>query len=352
MCAMIEDAFDARPSFYAESLLRRAAAWPYGVATGLRRRMYRRGALPSRDVNAPVICVGNVTCGGTGKTPMTAWVVDRLKQIGRWPAILTRGYKAVGGKSDEAMLLQRITGVDVVINPDRLAGAAEAIKNGANALVMDDGFQHLRMRRDLDIVLVDASNPFGSGENALGCCLPTGRLREPRSALADADVLIITRSDTVLPDEVDDLKDLLRRYAPGAPIAAAVHRPSWVMDETGRQLSPKAVAGKRAFLFCGLGNPRGFLNTAIGLDVKIVEAAGLEDHVEYTDERIADLCDAAEKAGAEIMLTTRKDGVKLAGRSFTCPVWQLGVHIDFADGRDDVVDAIQRTVDAYPFDGE
>lgn len=341
---------DAHEMFYAEPMLRRAGGWPYALVTGLRRRLYGRHVLPSRGVDLPVICVGNITCGGTGKTPMTAWVVDRLKQIGRWPAILTRGYKAVDGKSDEAMLLQRVTGVDVVVNPDRLAGAAAAIENGANALVMDDGFQHLRMRRDLDIVLIDATNPFGSGEDALGCCLPTGRLREPRGALTDADVFVITRSDNVLPDQVDDLKTYLHAHAPKAPIATAVHQPVWVMDETGRQLSPKAVAQKRAFLFCGLGNPRAFLNTAIGLDVRIVEAAGLEDHVEYTDEVIADLCAAAEKAEAEIMLTTRKDGVKLAGKAFTHPVWQLGVQMHITDGRNELVDAIERTVDAYPFE--
>ncbi|NBB96427.1 MAG: tetraacyldisaccharide 4'-kinase [Planctomycetes bacterium] len=349
---MNDGTFDIRRSFFAEPLLRRLAAWPYAAVTSLRRAMYHGGLLPSRRVSVPVICVGNITCGGTGKTPMTAWVVDRLKQIGRWPAVLTRGYKAVDGKSDEAMLLQRVTGVDVVVNPHRLAGAAAAIDDGANALVMDDGFQHLRMKRDLDIVLVDASNPFGSGEDALGCCLPTGRLREPRGVLADADVLVLTRSDNVLPDQVDDLKRLLARYTPSAPIATAVHKPVWVMDETGRQLSPKAVAGKRAFVFCGLGNPRAFLNTAIKLDVGIIEATGLEDHVEYTDERIADLCDAAEKCEAEIMLTTRKDGVKLAGKTFTKPVWQLGIQMDITDGRDDIVAAIQRTVDAYPLEDE
>jgi tetraacyldisaccharide 4'-kinase len=214
---------------------------------------------------------------------------------------------------------------------------------------MDDGFQHRRMQRDLDIVLVDASNPFGSGEDALGCCLPSGRLREPRSALADAGALVITRSDNVLPEQVEDLRCLLRTYAPQAPIATAVHKPVWVMDETGRQISPKALAGKRAFVFCGLGNPRAFLNTAISLDVGIVEAAGLPDHVEYTDERIADLCDAAEKCDAEIMLTTRKDGVKLTGRAFTRPVWQLDVQIDITDGRDEIVSAIRSSVEAYPF---
>jgi tetraacyldisaccharide 4'-kinase len=341
---------DAREMFYAEPMLRRAGGWPYAAITGLRRRLYHRGLLPSRGVDVPVICVGNITCGGTGKTPMTAWVVDRLKQIGRWPAILTRGYKAIDGKSDEAMLLQRVTAVDVLVNPDRLAGAAEAIENGANALVMDDGFQHLRMRRDLDIVLIDATNPFGSGEDALGCCLPTGRLREPRTALRDAGVIVLTRSDSVLPDQVEDLKTYLHAHAPQAPIATAVHQPVWVMDETGRQLPTKAVSGKRAFLFCGLGNPRAFLNTAIGLDVRIVEAAGLEDHVEYTDEVIVDLCEAADKADAEIMLTTRKDGVKLAGRTFTHPVWQLGVQMNLTDNRDAVVDAIEKTADAYPFE--
>ena len=163
------------------SLLRAAlatVAGPYAGTMWLRRWMYRRALLPSRRAKVPVICIGNITTGGTGKTPMVAWVVGRLKAAGCNPAILTRGYRPAAGQSDEAELLKHLCDAPVVINGDRPAGAAQAVAGGADVLVMDDGFQHRRLRRDMDVVLIDATNPFGYGH-----CLPRGLLREGPSAL-------------------------------------------------------------------------------------------------------------------------------------------------------------------------
>ncbi|RLG28969.1 tetraacyldisaccharide 4'-kinase, partial [Methanosarcinales archaeon] len=174
----VRDIMSGRRRGVGAAALRAAAAvasCPYAAAMRLRRWAYRKGVLSSRSARAGVICVGNITTGGTGKTPMVAWVVDRLAQAGKTPAILTRGYRSAEGGSDEAALLKRLTGAAVVVNPDRAAGAKQALAGGADVLVMDDGFQHLRLRRDLDVVLIDATNPFGFGR-----CLPRGMLREPR----------------------------------------------------------------------------------------------------------------------------------------------------------------------------
>jgi len=229
---------------------------PYGAVMRLRRWAYNRGILTSHHVKVPVICVGNITTGGTGKTPMVKWVVDQLLERGKSPAILTRGYKSVDGKSDEAELLAQLTGVPVVINPDRVAGARHAIKSGANVIVMDDGFQHLRLQRDLDIVLIDAMDPFG--HNA---CLPCGLLREPKTALRAAGAIVITRCENQSPEALENLQDQLTRLAPQAILAQAIHAPVGIIDHNGNSLPLDALAGRKVVAFCGVGNPETMLDS-------------------------------------------------------------------------------------------
>ncbi|MFW6062423.1 MAG: tetraacyldisaccharide 4'-kinase, partial [Planctomycetota bacterium] len=195
-----------------------AASMPYAVAMRARRRAYRAGLLGSVGVDVPVICVGNLTAGGTGKTPMVAWVIRELDAAGKTPAVLSRGYKAVDGQSDEAELLKAVCRVPVVMDPDRVAGARRAIEGGADVLVMDDGFQHRRLRRDLDIVLIDATNPFGFDH-----VLPRGLLREPPSALRYAGAVVVTRSDMISAEQLDALLERLAALAPGATLHTAVH---------------------------------------------------------------------------------------------------------------------------------
>ncbi|RPI60870.1 MAG: tetraacyldisaccharide 4'-kinase, partial [Planctomycetaceae bacterium] len=258
-----------------------AAAGPYSAAMRLRRRAYGCGLLPRHSAGVPVICVGNITTGGTGKTPMVAWVAGRLVATGARPAVLTRGYKSVNGKSDEAELLSQLLGPDVpvIVNPDRVAGAAAAVARGATVLVMDDGFQHCRLRRDLDIVLIDATNPFGFGH-----CLPRGLLREPTSALADADAIVITRSDQAAPQALEALRADLSKLAPQAYLYHATHKPSAVLDECARPLPLEVLAApaRRVFAFCGLANPDGFFDTVKSLGANLAGQAALEDHADYT----------------------------------------------------------------------
>ncbi len=313
---------------------------PYAAAMHLRRSAYRRGLLRSVSVDAPVICVGNITTGGTGKTPMVAWVVRRVQEAGRTAAVLTRGYKSVAGRSDEAELLRKLTGVDVIVQPDRIAGAKKAITAGANVLVMDDGFQHLRLRRDLDIVLIDAfRRPFGGG-----CCLPVGRLREPPWVLSDADAIVITRSDLVSADCLENIRRRLRALAPQASLHTAVHKPLSFIDEDGKERPISDVAGKKVFSFCGLGNPQAFFETVRTLGANTVGQKTLPDHVQYTPNLVKQLHRVAEQRKAEILLTTQKDAVKLTDAEFPRPLWQLAVRIEITSGREELLEKIHKAL--------
>jgi tetraacyldisaccharide 4'-kinase len=347
------------------------ASVPYAAAMGIRRWGYRRGLFHSMAADAastvgchasapkgrrhvsptptdmparisddeirggmapgsrvPVISVGNITTGGTGKTPMVVWVVERLREAGCRPAILTRGYKSHEGVSDEAELLKAQTGVPVIVNPDRVAGAREAIAQGADVLVMDDGFQHRRLRRDLDIVLIDATNPFG-----YGFCLPRGLLREPPSALRDAHAIVITRSDAVFAEDLSKLRARLVRLAPQASISIAIHKPVCLMSGRGKKHSFESISGKSVFAFCGIGNPRSFFDTVKDLGAEIAGQMVFEDHVLYSPEVVESIVQKLAEANADFAVTTQKDMVKLPKVKLGKPILALAVEMEItADG--------------------
>ena len=311
------------------------AAAPYAAAMRLRRWAYRKALLSSRKASLPVICVGNLTTGGTGKTPMVAWVVARLKQADRNPAVLTRGYKPAHGMSDEAEMLRGLCDVPVIVNADRLAGAAAAAEAGADVCVMDDGFQHLRLRRDLDVVLIDATNPFGYGR-----CLPRGLLREPVSALREADAIVITRSDRVDRRALEKLRGELGRLAGGATLHAAVHRPVKVLDEKGGEMPPSALAGRKIGAFCGLGNPEDFFATLEALQVRLLVRRSLDDHVVYSPRLLEGILAEAVRCGCDVLVTTQKDHVKLPAGALSRPVWQLAVEMAIVGGERELTERI------------
>jgi tetraacyldisaccharide 4'-kinase len=312
-----------------------AAAVPYAAAMRVRRWGYRKRLLPSKKPAIPVICAGNITTGGTGKTPMVAWVVGQLKQAGRKPAILTRGYKGSGGTSDEAKLLRQLCDAPVIVNPDRVAGAKTAATSGADVCVMDDGFQHLRLRRDLDIALVDATNPFGYGR-----CLPRGLLREPVSALQEADAIVITRSDQLDATALDELHDQLAHCARNATLHRAVHKPTKIIDENGHDLPLDALRGLKVCGFCGVGNPEHFFALLESLHPSLVDRHIYDDHVVYTQELVDHLRSAAEGTDSQVLVTTQKDYVKFPVRGFHRPVWALAVEMEIAEGEAKLINRI------------
>jgi tetraacyldisaccharide 4'-kinase len=262
-----------------------------------------------RRIARPVISVGNLTVGGTGKTPMTALVARLVMEMGARPVIVSRGYAArPGERNEEALELERLAaGVAVIHGRDRWQAIHDHMwRQPCDLAILDDGFQHRRLARDLDILLVDALRPFGYGH-----LLPRGLLREPPSALRRADLVVITRADLVEPAALADLKGRLQKYlTPGATILVAAHRPTALLEPGGRRCPPETLRGETVAAACGIGNPEAFRATLERLGARVALWEVFPDHWAYTAEDVARLIEAARSAGVKWLVTTRKDYVK------------------------------------------
>jgi len=301
---------------------------------------------PSKPWRAPcpVISVGNITAGGTGKTPMVEWLVNYLRSVHRRPAVLSRGYRATTGTSnDESELLsQHLGDVPVLTGKDRARSARGALEQKlANCFVLDDGFQHYAMERDLDIVLIDCLFPFGGGH-----LLPRGLLREPLRGLRRADAFVLTRSDQVDAVQRRAIRDKLAAIAGGgAPAAEAVHAP---VDLAGVGPDGSACAeglawlrGRRVLLFSGIGNSLAFEGTAAALGCEAVERLRFRDHHRYFDHELVELGRRAEELRCDAALTTEKDLVKI-GMCWKSqvPLWALRVRLQVTAGEADLCSLI------------
>lgn len=311
----------------------------YGLGIRLRNRRLNH---PARTCSAgvPVISVGNLTTGGTGKTPVVAWLVNRLRDNARRPAILSRGYKSLDGHAnDEKLLLDRLCpGVPHVQNPDRVAGAREAVDAGCDLLVLDDGFQHRRLRRDVDVVLIDALNPWGYGR-----LLPRGLLREPKQGLRRASVVLITRSDLIEPSALYELRRLTARYT-SAPIVSSEFRPTTLVDAAGTT-TPLIDLGRRAVLtLCGIGNPESFRRTLAALDTRLAttELLTFPDHHHYTATDLERIAVRARMTRADLLLTTEKDLVKLPATIDGLLVRAVRIGLQFTEDAHLLADPIDR----------
>jgi len=289
---------------------------------------------PAKTYRAPcpVISVGNLTAGGTGKTPMVEWLALRLKADSRRPAILSRGYRATSGtNNDESQLLaEHLAGVPILTGKDRAASARQAIQQSlANVFILDDGFQHYAMQRDLDIVLIDCLLPFGGGH-----LLPRGLLREPLSALHRADAIVLTRSDLVSEGTRRQIKQRLAAIDPSLPIAEAVHAPvDFIDNATGEHRPLDIFRASNVLLFSGVGNPEGFERSVETLGARAAAAFRFRDHHRYYDHELIELAQQAEKHGCAAVLTTEKDLVKI-GRCWKAaiPLLALRVRLQITSG--------------------
>lgn len=300
-------------------------AWLYGGVIRLRNRRFERTAGAVQTVDVPVVSVGNITVGGTGKTPLVIEIVRRLQALGRQPAVLTRGYKAAPGQSADEVreYAAAVAGLDVVVDPDRVAGARRAVRElGADCLVLDDGFQHRRLGRDLDVVLIDALAPFGGGY-----LLPAGRLREPLASLARADVLVITRANQASADEVQRIEETLRKHAPEVPVVRAEVVPDALVGLHGAAAPLTTLRGQRVVAAAGIGNPQTFLRLVESLGATRVAGHTCDDHHHYgpADVRLLERAVRANKANC--VVTTRKDWVKLRAywSDAAPPLWRLDI---------------------------
>lgn len=320
-------------------------------------KLYTKGVLKKRakdsalavKADIPVISVGNLTAGGTGKTPCIIKMAELFLKKGVRPAVVTRGYRGklekTGGvvsdmsglllSEEEAgdepfMMASRLPGVPVLVGRNRILSAEKAVAMGADVILMDDGFQYWKLKRDLDIVLIDATNPFGYGH-----VLPRGLLREPLDALKRAGVFVLTKTNQVTKDKLAEIIEDLKKENPEAPILYSTHRPSglleassWKRGTHGSDFSE--MKGQKAFLFSGIGNPAAFRKTAEEAGLAVAGEEHFEDHHKYAWMDMEQVERKARDSGASILVTTEKDIVKISELP-NLPCYVLEITMTFGD---------------------
>ena len=320
----------------------------YSAGVRLRNFSYELGLSKSYKSSAGVISIGNITTGGTGKTPLVVWVCRLLQEKDIPCSVLTRGYmeKTSICADEPALLAKACPEAGVVVNPERVQGAKKAVEEfGSKILVMDDGFQHRRLRRDLDIVAIDATCPFGYGH-----VLPAGLLREPVSALRRALGVVITRYDQSEAVNSEKLVKQIQKAAPGAVIAKAAHRHSCAKTIKGVEISLEELKERKIFAFCGVGNPGAFLGNLDSYGFDVVGSKVFNDHHDYTEEDISQIYGTAKEAGADMILSTEKDWVKIALPTKEYPdivFAYLVLELDFIDGGDKIESLVDRVITNY-----
>ncbi len=319
-----------------------AAAEPvYSAAVRAKNLRFDAGHTQPVRVAAPVISVGNLTVGGTGKTPLVCWLAQWFRARGVVVTLISRGYGARSGRpNDEALeLAARLPDVPHVQNPDRVAAARQALSsNPRQVLILDDAFQHRRLARDLDIVLLDALEPFGHER-----LLPRGLLREPVASLARAHVVALSRADAVDQSERERVRQRVREVAPQALWAELTHQPIGFVNHAGQRLALDALRGQPVVAFCGIGNPAGFRHTLASCGLAVVAFRVLDDHCAYPLAEVARLAAWMHESSAIATICTRKDLVKipqdeLGGK----PLWALEIELAVPAGEEELVEILGR----------
>lgn len=314
----------------------------YGLSCRLRILLYEKGMLPRKKVDCLVVSIGNLTVGGTGKTPFTIFLAKKWQERGYAVGIVSRGYRGTykgplrlvsDGQEilekpetagDEPYLMaQRLRKIPILVSSDRYKGCQWLLDRfNLNVILLDDGFQHIRLHRDLNILLVDATNPFGNG-----ALLPRGALREPLSEVRRADVVIFTRSEDAA-DAAEWIGEIERF---GRPCIRTTFQPTRLVHVgSGTTLSPSTLVKEPVLGFCGIGNPDSFAMLLKRLGVDLREQVVFRDHHSYQPSDLEKIRKRAEQLGVKWVLTTEKDAVKvkeLLPRDFE--VWALRVDIIF-----------------------
>ena len=321
----------------------------YGKVTGLRNVLYEKGVFEVFDTRVRVISVGNITAGGTGKTPLVAYIAGFLAERGEKVCILTRGFGRLDPKKrvvvtdgerilsdaehagDEPFeLANKLLGRAIIIaDADRVAAAKWAIRKfSVTVFLLDDGFQHRKIRRDLDIVCIDATDIFKDAK-----MLPAGRLREPLLGLQRADAVVITRSNLV--GNISNLRSEISELNAEIPVFAAANRISSIVPlsefSSTTQQKKTTIAGKKAFAFCGLGNPDNFFEQLRQEKVSVLGSKAFRDHHHYSEIDVLEIEELARDCTADILLTTAKDAVKLASLKFSIPCFVVEIEMDLDD---------------------
>jgi tetraacyldisaccharide 4'-kinase len=323
----------------------------YKMAMHLRQVLYRQGVLATYQLPCPVVAVGNLTVGGTGKTPMVIFLAELCRAVGYRPVILSRGYKSLSERSgavvsdenavlcdpryagDEPYLMAALLpGVPIVVGRDRLAVGRKAVARfRPDVILLDDAYQHVRLRRDLNILMMDAKYPFGNGY-----LLPRGRLREPAGSFRRADAVILTHADQA---DAQDYSALARQVGPKpvfacrhASIVRKVLRAGCPFDSGFGRAGDRALDFKRsgAFAFAGLGRNDAFFHAMQNCGVRLLGQMSFEDHHAYTRQDLGRISEAAAKSGAGLLVTSDKDFVRLPlDGQFSRDLVIMGVNLDF-----------------------
>ena len=318
----------------------------YSFAQQVRARLYRAKIFKTNRLDCRVISIGNLTLGGTGKTPTVMKVAESLRRKGFKPAILSRGY---GGGSTEpvnvvcdgnsilltpevagdepVMMAQRLQTVPVLTGRNRTVTGQYAIKHfGVDVLILDDGYQHLPLHRDLNILLCDDARPFGNG-----VVFPAGQLREPLSAMNRADVICRTRCrDERLSVAIDAWN--LRKV----PIVRMGYQVASVINlQTGEETGVETIQGQPVAAFCGIAHPQDFFGMLAEADVQVAHQASFPDHHDYSTEELQAFESQARQAGAQLLLTTEKDAVKLKDHIFELPAYAARIEQEIFKGQEE-----------------
>jgi tetraacyldisaccharide 4'-kinase len=316
----------------------------YRGLIGMRNFLYQRGILPVKAVGKPVISVGNITWGGVGKTPFVIFLLKYLRARDFKPAVLTRGYmkKNLGqlAESDEvAMMRQMVPDLVIGVGADRWQISQKILAaRTVDAFILDDGFQHRRVQRQLDIVLIDSTNPFGNGQ-----LIPRGILREPLSALKRAQIIVLTKSNEN-PSVSQELEERLRRINESCVIAWAAHVPQELVEiNVVGPVTCDVLRDQRVISFCSIGDPKSFSVSLSDLGVEVKKDFVFIDHYSYTEKDIQMLIAQAQSLGIEDFVTTAKDAVKLEQfkelfGERRC--WILKIEIELKKGKEEVFERI------------
>jgi len=331
----------------------------YGAGQKVREFAYRQRIIPSHQLPCKVICVGNISVGGTGKTPMTMHVAQEIKQFGYQAAIVCRGYRGRAesqggivsdGKSismgpeqagDEPyMIARRLREIPVIIGKNRYAAGMLAVKTfQPDVIVLDDGFQHLRLKRDIDLVLLDHAMPFGNAH-----LLPRGILREPISSLARGTACILTRHQAGIDEPATASIELIKKYTPPSRVFTSSHEPYCYGVKSGEQISLNRFIDRYShqeidglkketiFGFSGIARNADFQNTATNLGFNTIGFLEFSDHHRYSAHDLNYIQSKAASAGARCLITTEKDLVRLSPQNpFPLELIVVGVKISFGD---------------------
>lgn len=303
----------------------------YALITRLRILLYKRGVLVSHQLKHPVVSVGNLTVGGTGKTPLTIFLATTLKQAGYQPIVLTRGYKrrskdpvlavSDGRKilcnpqdsGDEPYLLAtKLSGVPVIVAKNRYAGGRSVEEQYQKVIhLLDDGYQHLQLKRDLNILVLDATEPFGGSQ-----LLPLGKLREPLSAIRRADAIVISRAHMLA--DFDELELRIRKWNKVAPISYFHHDVTAIFDakKTSDRFLTRDFVGKRVIAMAAIGNPQVFLHDLAHYQMEIADQFLFRDHHDLSQAELDRVLQRATETNADAIITTEKDAVRLQKLDF------------------------------------